>query len=200
MKNMLNIAGVVFLCLAFILSVYNLSQIYGAGDGMNEACSELSARIDSSGLPVDYPEEVIPDYLLNPDMEMPTEEIDGLDYIGKVVFPGYGKEFPVVSEWSYPNLDVAPCRYSGSAYQNDLILFAHNYPGQFDFLKSMVVGDSVSFTDVDGNEFRYQVKSIDTLKPSQTDELESGNWDLTLFTCTSTGTARIVLRCELVDD
>lgn len=201
MKSMLNIAGAALLCMAAILSLCNFAQIYGTGRETNRVCAELSARInDAVTMTEDYQEEIIPDYVLNSEMEMPTEEIDGHSYIGKVAFQDPEKDFPVISEWSYPNLDVAPCRYSGSAYKNDMILFAHNYPGQFDFVKDMAIGDTVSFTDVDGNEFHYKVVDIETLKPNQTEKLESGDWDLRLFTCTSTGAARIVLSCDLIDE
>ena len=61
-------------------------------------------------------EEETPEYLRNPEMEMPVEEIEGNGYIGLLEIPALGLSLPVMSEWSYPNLKLAPCRYSGSAY------------------------------------------------------------------------------------
>ena len=199
-KLFLRSAGAALLCAAAIWSAYNLTQVYGAGKGMDETNAKLAARINEHDIvPEGYSESVIPDYILNPAMEMPTEEIDGLEYVGKISMPGYSKDFPVINEWSYDNLNIAPCRYEGSAYQNNLVILAHNYPGQFDFIKDMAVGDLVLFTDVDGNEFGYETTSIRTLKPEETDKLYDEDWDLSLFTCTSTGAARLVVGCQLVD-
>ena len=59
---------------------------------------------------------VIPDYVLYPNMEMSVETINGIDFIGVLRIPTLELELPVISEWNYPNLKSAPCRYSGSAY------------------------------------------------------------------------------------
>ena len=107
----------------------------------------------------------IPDYILNPDMEMPVEHIDGQDYIGVLAIPGLELKLPVISEWSYPRLKIAPCRYAGSAYTGDLIISAHNYSSHFGKLNHLRVGDTMTFTDIDGNVFHYKVMEIYTLKP-----------------------------------
>ena len=104
---------------------------------------------------------------------------------------------PIISNWSYPNLKKAPCRYSGSAYTNDLILAAHNFSSHFGNLKSLALGDTVLFTDVDGNVFSYRVAERETLQPTAIEEMKSGNWDLTLFTCTLGGSYRVTVRCVL---
>jgi len=61
-------------------------------------------------------------------------------------------------------------------------------------LKNLVQGDAVTFTDMDGNVFCYQVAEIETLPPYATQEMTSGEWDLTLFTCTIGGQNRLTLR------
>lgn len=142
----------------------------------------------------------IPDYILNPDMEMPVEHIDGQDYIGVLAIPGLELKLPVISEWSYPRLKIAPCRYAGSAYTGDLIISAHNYSSHFGKLNHLHVGDTVSFTDIDGNVFHYKVMEIYTLKPTAIEEMESGDWDLTLFTCTVGGQSRVTVRCDSVKE
>ena len=96
-------------------------------------------------------------------------------------------------------MKVAPCRYEGSAYTDDLILAAHNYPAHFGNLKTLHPGDQVSFTDVDGNQFQYQVVELETLQPTAIQEMEAGEWDLTLFTCTLGGQSRVTVRCERTD-
>ena len=105
-------------------------------------------------------------------------------------------ELPVISEWSSSDLNVAPCRYAGSAYSNNLVIAAHNYRSHFGRLDNLSPGDEVVFTDVDGNVFRYEVIELETLSSYASDEMVSGDWDLTLFTCTLSGQQRITVRCE----
>jgi len=145
-------------------------------------------------------EEEIPDYILNPDMEMPTETIDGNEYIGVLEIPSLELKLPVMSDWSYPKLKIAPCRYVGSAYTGDLVIAAHNYTAHFGQLKSLHIGDEITFTDVDGNVFRYEVLELETLMPTDIDEMTGGDWDLTLFTCTIGGKSRVTVRCGLVEE
>lgn len=92
-----------------------------------------------------------------------------------------------------------PCRYSGSAYRDDLILLAHNYESHFGRLKSLSPGDAVLFTDADGNEFAYEVLELEMLRPTAVEDMTAGDWDLTLFTCTLGGQARVTVRCLRTD-
>ena len=47
----------------------------------------------------------------------------------------------------------------------------------------MQEGDEVSFTDMDGNVFLYEVALAETMMPTAIEEMESGGWALTMFTC-----------------
>ena len=93
-------------------------------------------------------------------------------------------------------LQKAPCRYSGSAYTDDLVLGAHNYDAHFGRLKKLSYGDAVRVTDLDGNVFSYQVADIEILQPDQLEDLLGGGWPLTLYTCTPGGQSRVTIRCE----
>lgn len=137
----------------------------------------------------------IPLYVTNPEIEMPTIELDGQVYIGRMDIPTLNLSLPVMSDWSYPQLKLSPCRYLGSAYQDDLIIVAHNYKSHFGGLKYLGYGDSVEFVDVDGNVFQYVVADIEQLKPTDVDKLTDGDWALTLMTCTLGGEYRIAVRC-----
>lgn len=139
-----------------------------------------------------------PQYLLHPEMEMPTTETEGNEYIGVLEIPALALSLPVISEWSYPNLKLAPCRFEGSAYLDNLIIAAHNYRSHFGRLKTLCAGDEVLFTDAEGNVFCYTVTVLEIVKGNDLETLESGDWDLTLFTCTLVGTTRVVVRCERV--
>ena len=132
-------------------------------------------------------------------MEMPAAKIDSDLYIGILEIPALDLELPIMSSWSYPKLKVAPCRYTGSAYTKDLVIAAHNYKSHFGRLGNLVLGDRITFTDVDGNVFTYEVAAQETLMPTAIREMTSGEWALTLFTCTVGGSYRVAIRCDLVE-
>lgn len=145
-----------------------------------------------------YDEIEIPDYILNPNMEMPVKEKNGQSYIGVLEIPSLGLTLPVISEWNYARLKKAPCRYAGSAYTDDLVIAAHNYKTHFGTLKKLRQGDLVSFTDAAGNRFNYAVVLTETLMPNDVQEMKSGEFALSLFTCTVGGSYRITVRCDRI--
>ena len=67
-------------------------------------------------------------------------------------------------------------------------------------LNNLSQGDEITFTDMDGNLFRYEVAALEVLSPFAVEEMTTGDWDLTLFTCTVGGQSRIAVRCESVEN
>ena len=181
--------GLLLIAAALFLTGYNLFDQMRAQRSAAQAAAQLAERLPQTT------QTDVPDYLLTPEMEMPVETIDGVDYVGVLRIPALALELPVIIQWSYPLLKIAPCRYSGSAYQNNLVLCAHNYASHFGNLKNLHIGAAVTFTDMDGNLFTYQVAELETLPPQATEEMENGDWDLTLFTCTVGGQSRVTVRC-----
>ena len=142
----------------------------------------------------------VPEYLLDAGREMPVQTINGRDYIGVLSIPSLELELPVISQWDYPALKVAPCRYSGSLYQDNLIICAHNYASHFGKLKTLQPGDTVQFTDMDENVVTFRMVERETLGPTDVEGMEAGDWDLTLFTCTVGGQTRVTIRFEREKD
>lgn len=138
-----------------------------------------------------------PPFVQYPEMEMPTKEIDGQTYIGMVEVPSLELSLPVISEWTYPRLKKAPCRYVGSVYSKDMVICGHNYDRHFGRLKDLAVGDEVRFTDMDGNVFFYSVCGTEQLGKYAVEDMLAGEWDLTMFTCTKGGRMRVTVRCKL---
>lgn len=124
-------------------------------------------------------------------------DVDGDSYIGVLSIPSYGLELPVLSEWSYAGLKNSPARYTGSASAGNLVICAHNYERHFGNIKNLSVGSEITFTDVTGNVYEYEVAEVLTLQPTAISEMITGDWDLTLFTCTKSGQARVTVRCKL---
>ena len=194
--------GLLLLAAALFLTAFNIVSDARAGKTAYTVLDQLAPETESPEIsqPTPTPKEtVIPDYILNPEMAMPEEEVDGQKYIGVLRIPTLSLELPVISEWSYPSLQIAPCRYAGSAYLNNMVIAAHNYYSHFGYLKDLSQGDEVTFTDIDGNVFKYKVVEIETLSPFATEEMTSGDWALTLFTCTVGGQSRVTVRCELAE-
>lgn len=191
-------AGLLLVAAALFLTLYNLWDERRAADTVTQTLEEIVPLVAESVPPEENDGEAVipPDYLLDPGMERPTVEIDGRDYIGTLDIPVLGLSLPILSQWSYPNLKIAPCRYTGDTYEDHLILAGHNYQSHFGMLKELLPGDLVRFTDVDGNIFSYSVETTEVLGKNDVEELEEGDWDLTLFTCTIGGKTRVTVRCR----
>lgn len=145
-------------------------------------------------------EELTPESILEPIREMPIIQIDGSSYVGYVDIPALDLSLTVMAVWSYPNLKISPCRYTGSVYYDNMVIMAHNYQRHFGRLKDLEIGDEVRFTDGDGNVFVFQVSAMEVLNPSQVEEMTKSIWDLTLFTCTVGGEQRVTVRCTRVSE
>ena len=152
--------------------------------------SRSTARQEASGN--------APVYELHPEMTMPTAEVDGHMYVGFLEIPAISRVLPVMEAWSYPGLKIAPCRFVGTVYAHDMIVCAHNYDRHFGQIKTLQEGDKVSFTDVYGDRFDYEVSEVTILQPTDVDEMKDPvDWDLTLFTCTIGGATRVTVRCVM---
>lgn len=193
--------GLLLIAAALFLTVYNIRESDRAG----AESEEMVVRMES--LTADLPErletekkELVPEYKKNPEMEMPTVEVNGQECVGMIEIPALGLKLPVISEWSDAKLKKAPCRYSGSAYLKNMIIAGHNYRTHFSGIKRLNPGDSVVFTDADGNVFSYEVAEIETVGGYDIEKMEAGDWDLTLFTCTNKGKARAAVRCREIEE
>lgn len=182
------------------LAGFNLWQSAQAGE---TAARDLALLLDTEDTQTEPREEIliqsVPKVESLPVPEMPVTEVNGREYVGTVELPTIDRTLPVLNGWDSELLQIAPCRYAGSAYTGDLILMAHNYDSHFGRLKNLRIGDPVTFRDMAGNSFFYEVAVLETLKPEDTQQMEEGDWDLTLFTCTVGGKTRVTVRCTLLN-
>ncbi len=197
--SVLIFTGLLLIAAALFITAFNLREEAAARTASVRAADRLEALIPAhTPRPAAVPGAVLPENVPETDMEMPVKTVDGVDYIGVIAVPSLSLELPVASEWSYERLKISPCRYSGSVYSGDMVLCAHNYSSHFGQIKTLKPGDAVVFTDVDGNVYNYEVAELETLQPAAVDEMKSGEWDLTLFTCTIGGQTRVTVRCDRV--
>ena len=183
--------GILLAAGAVGISAYNIwdsSRAEAAVEASLEAYEEELTAVEqeSEALPVDE------------NSGMTFVEADGLCWIGELEIPSLQLTLPVADPWSYPSLKKAPCRYTGSAKENSLIIAAHNYKRHFGNIGLLPEGATVKFTAVSGDVYEYEVEKVETLNPYAVDEMLSGDWDLTLFTCTYGGRKRVTVRCSLV--
>ena len=175
--------GACLIISAAVLVKHNMDESAAAGGASEEM---LEGVLDQ------MPGQV----LANDSGDMPVVDVDGHSFIGTVEVPSLGLLLPVQSEWSKQNARYAVCRYMGSVYEDNLIIAGHNYPEHFGNLNQLASGDEVIVTDMNGKSFYYQVANIETLGAYDVDEMEAGDWGLTLFTCTVGGANRVTIRCE----
>lgn len=179
--------GLLLIAVAFVIIGINVATDLSAGHKALKAMDQMKID-DTSG------------YEINPDMEMPAININGVYYIGILEIDDIGIKLPVIQEWSYNYLTMSPCRYSGSIYRDDMVIAAHNYNTHFGKLKDLTIGAPVKYTDVDGHEFNYEVTEISTLMPEAVDEMIHSDSDLTMFTCTLSGQSRVTVRCNRIEE
>lgn len=131
--------------------------------------------------------------------EMKTVLVDGREYIGVLKIPRTGSELPVLSTCTDRTINIAPGRYHGSPDGGAFVIGGHNYIshlGRIDWLRE---GDEVLFTDVEGTSYLYNVVGSEVLDANASRELVDDEWDLSLFTCTFSGTQRLTVRCLRAD-
>lgn len=218
-NNWLFIFGVLFLLSAIGLTFVNLHNDRKGDEASKKAVLQLKEVIpgmehesentspsDQPGnaTPILYPTQTdLPSLSLSAlnrlhSMPMPTADIDGELYIGIVSIPKLDLELPVMSDWSYEKLKISPCLFSGSVYAGNAVIAAHNYRSHFRRITELSPGDGIMFTDVQGNVFHYTVAFGEVLQPTDIEDLTSGDFELTLFTCTIGGKLRYTVRCSLI--
>ena len=204
------VLGAALVFVALLLSRSNQREDTAAREAVMDVMPQLVQQIRentaseetvSEAYTIPEPELQIPvELLTEEDKEMTEVEINGNQYIGYLSIPVLGLELPIMSSWSYPKLNIAPCRYTGSVRGEDLVLIAHNYSSHFGKLSQLDLGDMVEFTDMDGVITRYEVVGKDVLDPAAVEEMTSGDFDLTLFTCTYRGGSRVTAYCNRISE
>ena len=128
--------------------------------------------------------------------ETPVAEIDGTPYLGVISIPAAGIELPLINEFDYTSLNIAPCRYRGGVDTDDIVIVGHNYSSHFGRLSSVGVSERVNITLISGDSVSYVVTDRETVNGRDVGRLDGGDWDLTLITCDMTGDYRLLLRCK----
>lgn len=188
------------LCLIAALGLWGHNMLESAGAGM-EADSRVVILQDYMNREIDPDSVTVIDSAHSDDDEDgdPVVYLDGYDYIGYIEIPAIKIKLPVMATWDYEKLRLSPCRQFGSAKDGDLVIAAHNYATHFGKLGTVIAGDEIRFTDMDGNVYVYEVKLNKVVNPENVSEVSDSGYDLVLYTCTKGGAKRIGVFCELVE-
>ena len=176
--------GAVLILAALLLFLYNRSEDRRAGQEAESLLEDVRSAMAANADPEPQ--------------EEPAEEIT-YDYAGVIAIPDLSLELPVIDQWNYARLKVAPCRQSGAAADGDLVIAAHNYKSHFGYLDRLEPGASVIFTDMEGTVYRYAVEEIRQLEPEDAEDVSSvfsSEYPLVLYTCTPGGKARVAVFCQ----
>ena len=114
-RTILLTLGGLFLLAALALTARNLQQKARAQTAAEQTLQTLApivqtaadaqTPLEAEAVPAD--EQVIPDYQLDPQMEMPVTTIDGVDYIGVLEIPAL-----FVLNWLFPLYGLAYAQFT----------------------------------------------------------------------------------------
>ena len=187
-KDLLLVAlGLIMAAAGLFLHLTEAQQEQLAGENaalLLEAVSQQLPAAPAEPLPGEEPED-----------EPQSLTVMGYDVLGTLRIPSVDIDLPVLNEWSYDLLTVAPCRYSGSIETGDLVILGHSYRTHLHPLRQVQPGDSVELTDAAGTVHRYVVAETEILRGSDGSLLPSG-YPLTIFTCTADSKHRFLARCS----
>lgn len=175
------LVGIILLFIAGGWYIYNLVEDNNAGKSATEILNHMSSAQSPQNTQNTSSNTII---------------VKGDAFCGRIIINKLGIELPIYDEWSYARLKTAPCRYTGSIATNDIIIAAHNYKSHFGNLNKLQIGDEIIFTDTKNTVHSYTVCEILTLDGTAVEDMQSGGWDFTLFTCTKGGKQRVTVRCQ----
>ena len=189
------ILGLVLIKISLTLLIVNYYQDYTSGKKSSEALTIFKDNLEK-----EIKEESNLEIGEYENKEMEVTNINGIDYLGSLTIPNINLELPIISEYDTHKLNVAPCRYYGSIYTNDLIICGHSYKTHFKELINLNQGNIIIFTDVHGKKYYYEVLEIEILNPEDVEKMINNDFDLTLYTCTNDGLRRVTIRCNSIKD
>lgn len=124
---------------------------------------------------------------------------------GTVTIPSIDISYPILSETSDALLEISVNKYWGPNPNEvgNYCIVGHNYRNgkMFGRLSELVNGDVVELEDLTGRKLTYKVYNKYVVVPTDTrctSQLTNGKKELTLITCTSNGTKRLVVKCRQV--
>ena len=185
-RKIIIILGAAMILLSLLLSLYNLYK------------ENLIKKDNIETLKII--EKEIKDKKNNSFEDNKTIKIGEYEYIGYLEIPKLALKLPVMDDWDYTRLNIAPCRQQGTLNDDNLVIAAHNSLNHFGKLKELAIDDKIIFIDVSGKENNYVVKEIASLDPYEVATVLNSNYELVLYTCNDNAKKRITIYCQKIND
>lgn len=128
------------------------------------------------------------------DNTMSVLSVDGTDFVGILEIPGYDSVLPVGADWG--NSSKYPCRFGGSIYDGTMQIGATTQKGQYDFHRDLSVGDTVVYTDAEGNRYTFVISSMRSEKHANQAALQQEDAPLKLFIKNIYSFEYLVIFCD----
>ena len=192
--------GAALLCAAFLLAAKNRREETSAGEAAAALLVQAEQTIvqhtaPPAAVPTPAPSAAAEETLSSSPSASPSAAPEDPAFLGVLSVPAVSLTVPVLAEWSYYHLTLAPCRDCGSVETGDLVIAAHNYDTHFGRLSRIAPGDSVYFTDMAGNTTEYAAASVEQRDPSDAEGVRESGYPLVLYTCSWDCTARVTVFC-----
>ena len=129
------------------------------------------------------------------DNAMSIFSIEGTDFVGILEIPRYESSLPVCADWGH--LTKYPCQFNGSVYDRTMQIGATSQKGQYDFYREISIGDTILFTDMEGNRYTYEVTNLRYEKHSNQTVLERDDSALTLFIKNVYDFEYLIVSCDI---
>ena len=129
------------------------------------------------------------------DNAMSVLPVDGTDFVGIIEIPRYDSALPVGAVWGKSS--EYPCRFSGSVYDGTMQIGATTQKGQYDFYRELSVGDTVVYTDMEGNRYTFEVTSLRYEKHADQAALQREDAPLTLFIKNIYSFEYLIVFCDI---
>ena len=159
---------------------------------INHSQKQASIYVETLHNLMPQPQNAVPEE--RRDNTMSVLSVDGVDFVGIVELPRHGSVLPVCGNWG--RTSQYPCRFGGSIYDGSLQIGATTQKGQYSFYREISVGDTVIFTDVEGNRYIFQVAAMRYEKHIDQVALQRQEAVLTLFMKNIYSFEYLIIFCE----
>ena len=150
-------------------------------------------RVEAIRTAIPTPQSAVPQE--RRDNTMPVLSLDGTDFVGLLELPRYDAALPVCAVWGQPSR--YPCRFSGSVHDGTLQIGATSQKGQLDFYRELSVGDTLYFTDMEGNRYAFTVTDLHYAKHADQAALSREEAALTIFIKNVYAFEYLVVFCDV---
>ena len=130
------------------------------------------------------------------DNTMSVLSVDGTNFVGIVELPRYGSVLPVCADWG--KTSKYPCCFSGSIYNGTMQIGATTQKGQYDFYRELSVGDTVIYTDMEGNRYTFTITSLRYEKHADQAALQHEDAPLKLFVKNIYSFEYLIIFCDVL--